>query len=98
VYEKNFQKQRFCRCDSVDISSALQYSSEYFFLWGYLRARCTKKIKDKGGFEREHQGRSSSNLSHHAATSGAELPGRLVGMCQQGRHSIQEVNIVIKML
>ena len=46
------------------------------------RARCTKKkTKDNGGFETEHQGRSSSNFSQHAATSDAELPETLGGMC-----------------
>jgi hypothetical protein len=38
-----------------------------------------KKTKDNGGFETEHQGRSSSNFSHHAATSEAELPETLGG-------------------
>jgi len=33
--------------------------------------------KPNGGFETEHQGRSSSNFSQHAATSNAELPERL---------------------
>jgi hypothetical protein len=53
------------------------------------------------GFETEHQGRSGSNFSQHAATSEAELPETLGGMCWQGtlphRHCIQEVNVVIKM-
>jgi len=39
------------------------------------------ETKDKGGFETEHQGRSGSNFSQHAATSGAELPETLGGMC-----------------
>ena len=62
-----------------------------------------KETKDNGGFETEHQGRSGSNFSHHAATSDAKLPETLGGTCwQQGtpphRHYIQEVNVVIKML
>ena len=62
-----------------------------------------KETKDNGGLETEHKGRRGSNFSHHAATSDAELPETLVGICwQQGmpphRHYIQEVNIVIKML
>jgi hypothetical protein len=32
-----------------------------------------KVTKDKGGLERQHQGRSGSSFSHHAATSDAEL-------------------------
>jgi hypothetical protein len=40
-----------------------------------------KETKDSGGFETEHQGRSDSNFSQHAATSDAELPERLAGMC-----------------
>jgi hypothetical protein len=40
-----------------------------------------KETKDNGRFETEHQGRSGSNFSHHAATSDAELPETLVGMC-----------------
>jgi hypothetical protein len=39
-----------------------------------------KKTKDNGGFETEHQERSGSNFSHHAATSDAELPETLAGM------------------
>jgi len=40
-----------------------------------------KETKDKVGFETEHQGRSGSSFSHHAATSDAELPEMLAGMC-----------------
>jgi hypothetical protein len=40
-----------------------------------------KETKDNSGFETEHLGRSGSNLSHHAATSDAELPETLAGMC-----------------
>jgi hypothetical protein len=40
-----------------------------------------KETKDNGGLETEHQGRSGSNFSHHAATSDAELPETLAGMC-----------------
>jgi hypothetical protein len=40
-----------------------------------------KETTDNGGFETEHQGRSGSNFSHHAAMSDAELPEMLVGMC-----------------
>jgi hypothetical protein len=40
-----------------------------------------KETKDNGGFETEHQGRSGSNFSHHAATSDAELSEMLAGMC-----------------
>jgi len=39
-----------------------------------------KATKDNGEFETEHQGRSGSNFSHHAATSDAELPEKLAGM------------------
>jgi len=62
-----------------------------------------KETKDNGGLETEHQGRSGSSFSQHAATSDAELPETIAGMCwQQGtppyRHYIQQVNIVTKML
>jgi hypothetical protein len=40
-----------------------------------------KDTKDNGGFETKHQGRSGSNFSHHVATSDAELPETLSGMC-----------------
>jgi len=40
-----------------------------------------KEAKDNGGFETEHQGRSGSNFSQHAAISEAELPETLGGMC-----------------
>jgi len=39
-----------------------------------------KETKDNGGFETEHQGRSGSNFSQHAATRYAELPESL-GEC-----------------
>jgi hypothetical protein len=61
-----------------------------------------KETNCNGGLETEHQERSGSNFSHHAATTDAELSETLAGMCYQGtpphRHYIQEVNVVIKML
>ena len=86
--EDVFQKQRFC-LDSEDcISSALQYSSERVSLVAillplriYQEQGVQKETKDNSGFETEHQGRSGSNFSQHAATSDAELPETLGGMC-----------------
>jgi len=40
-----------------------------------------KETKDSGGLETEHQGRSGSNFSHHAATIHAEGTETLAGMC-----------------
>jgi hypothetical protein len=40
-----------------------------------------KVTTDNGGFETEHQRRNGSNFSQHAATSYAELPEMLGGMC-----------------
>jgi hypothetical protein len=40
-----------------------------------------KETKDNGGYETEHQERSGSNFSQLAATSDAELPEKLGGMC-----------------
>jgi hypothetical protein len=40
-----------------------------------------KETKDNGRFETKHQRRSGSNFSQHAATSEAELPETLGGMC-----------------
>jgi hypothetical protein len=40
-----------------------------------------KETKNSGGFETEHQGRSGSNFTQHAAMSEAELPEMLGGMC-----------------
>jgi hypothetical protein len=40
-----------------------------------------KETKDKGGFETEHHRRTVSNFSQNAATSDAELPETLAGMC-----------------
>jgi hypothetical protein len=40
-----------------------------------------KETKDNGGFKTEHQGRSGSNFSQHAATSNVELSETLGGMC-----------------
>jgi hypothetical protein len=58
---------------SLDISSALQCSSERVSLVAILLPReisqekgVRKETKDNGGFETEHQGRSGSNFSHHA--------------------------------
>ena len=39
------------------------------------------ETRNDGGLETGHQGRSGSNLSHHAATSDTELPETLAGMC-----------------
>ena len=75
--------------DSVlTISSALQYLSERVCLVAVLlplrisqKQGVRKETKDNGGFETEHQGRCGSNFTHHAATSDAELPETLTGMC-----------------
>jgi Fe2+ or Zn2+ uptake regulation protein len=82
-----FQKQRFC-LDSEDISSALHYSLEQvslvttlFALRIFQEQGVQKETKENGGFETEHQGRSGSSFSQHAATSDAELPEMLGGMC-----------------
>jgi len=40
-----------------------------------------KETKDNSGFETEHQERSGSSFSQHAATSDAELLEKLWGMC-----------------
>jgi hypothetical protein len=40
-----------------------------------------KETKDNSGLETDHQGRSGSSFSHHPATSDAELPETLAGMC-----------------
>jgi hypothetical protein len=40
-----------------------------------------KETKDIGGFERKLQGRSGRSVSQHAATSEAELPETLGGIC-----------------
>jgi len=60
------------------ISSALQYSSERVSLVAILlplrisqEQGVRKETKNNNGFETEHQGRSGSNFSQHAATSDA---------------------------
>jgi len=85
--ETYLKKQRFY-LDSDDILSALQYSSERVSLVTILlplrisqEQGVRKETKDNGGFETEHQGRSGSNFSQHAATSDAKLPETLGGMC-----------------
>jgi hypothetical protein len=40
-----------------------------------------KETKDNGGLKTEHQRRSGSIFSQHAATSDAELPETLGGIC-----------------
>ena len=86
-YGDVFQKQRLC-LDSEDISSAIQYSSERVSLVAIIlllrisqEQGVQKETKDNGGFETEHQGRSGSNFSQHAARSDAYLPETLAGMC-----------------
>ena len=73
---------------SEDISSVLQYSSERVSLVAILfplrisqEQGVRKETMGSGGFETEHQGRSGSNFSEHAATSDAELPEALWEMC-----------------
>jgi hypothetical protein len=39
-----------------------------------------KETKDNGGFETEHQGRSGSDFSQHAATNCAKLPENFGGI------------------
>jgi hypothetical protein len=84
----DFQKQRFRRCDSVDISSTLQYSSERVSLVAVLlplrisqEQSVRKETKGNDGLETQHEGRSGSNFSHHASASDAKLPETLAGMC-----------------
>jgi Fe2+ or Zn2+ uptake regulation protein len=85
--ETYLKKKRF-PLDSEDISSAIQYSSERvslvaipFPLRIFQEQGVRKETKDNGGFETEHQERSGSSFSQHAATSDAELPETLGGMC-----------------
>jgi hypothetical protein len=54
----DFQKQQFCCCNSVDISSALQYSLEHVTLVTILlplgisqEQGVQKETKDNGGLE-----------------------------------------------
>jgi hypothetical protein len=82
-----FQKQQFC-LDLEDISLALQYSLEQVSLVAILlplrisqEQGVRKETKDNGGLEAEHQERSGSNFSQHAAMRDAELPETLGGMC-----------------
>jgi hypothetical protein len=67
---------------------ALQYPSERVSLVAILlllrisqKQGVRKETKDNGGFETEHQGRSGSNFSQHAAKIEAELPEMIAGMC-----------------
>jgi uncharacterized protein CbrC (UPF0167 family) len=75
---------------------------QYFFLWGYLKSKVYEKKPRTTVDFKQHQGRSGSYFSQHAATSDAELPEKLAGnvltRTPPYRHYIQEVNIVIKML
>ena len=68
--------------------SALQSSSERVSLVAILlplrisqEQGVRKETEDNGGFETEHQGRSGSSFSQHAAMSDAELLEMLGGMC-----------------
>jgi hypothetical protein len=85
---ETYLKNNDSALDSEDISSALQYSSERVSLVAILlplrisqQQGVRKETKDNGGFETEHQGRSCSNFSQHAAASDAELPETLGGIC-----------------
>jgi hypothetical protein len=82
---ETYFKKKFC-LDSEDISLALQYSSEQVSLVAVLlplrisqEQGVQKESKDNGGFDTEHQGRSGSSFSQHAATSDAELLETLGG-------------------
>jgi hypothetical protein len=62
-----------------------------------------KETKDNGRFETEHQERSGSNFSQHAATSDAELPETFGGNVLTTRDATSQTlhsgsNVVIKML
>ena len=49
---------------------------------GISQERGVRKVTmDNRGFETEHQERTGSVLSQHAATSDAEFPEMLGGMC-----------------
>jgi len=65
-------------------------------------AKCTKRNQGQRCIWNRTSRKKWQSSSQHAATSEAELPETLVGMCWQGtpphRHCIQEVNVVIKML
>jgi hypothetical protein len=50
-------------------------------LWISQEQGARKETKDYGGLETEHLGRSGSSFSNHAATSNAELPETLAGIC-----------------
>jgi len=76
------------RRDSEDISWAHQYSLERVSLVAILlplrisqEQGVRKETKENGGFKTEHQGRSGSNFSQHAAKNETELPETLAGMC-----------------
>jgi len=45
-----------------------------------------KVTKQNGGFQTEHQGRSGSNFSQHAATNDAELSEMLGECVDKGYH------------
>jgi hypothetical protein len=45
-----------------------------------------KETKDNGGFETEHQGRSGSNFSQHAARVKQNFQKRLGKCVDKGRH------------
>jgi len=73
--------------------SAIHYSSERVSLVAILLTLGTsqeqgvqKETKNSGGFETEHQGRSGSNFSQHAATSDAcgRSPAEVVGLNPTG--------------
>jgi hypothetical protein len=49
-----------------------------------------KETKGNGGFETEHQGRSGSDFSQHAASSDAELPEMLGEECVDKRRHLTE--------
>jgi hypothetical protein len=53
-----------------------------FFLWGYLKSKVYEnKPRTTMDLKQNIRDGSGSNFSHHAATSDAELPETLLGMC-----------------
>jgi len=70
-----FKKQRFCRCDSVDIPSALQYSSERVSLVAIL---LPLRISQEQGVRKETTADLKQNISEEVAAISPNMLQRVM--------------------
>jgi hypothetical protein len=78
--------QRIFRRHSIFIGTTVSLTAVLLPLRISQEQDVRKGNKDNGGFKTEHQGRSGSNFSQHAAVSDAELQKRFRECVDKGHH------------